>query len=105
MQRSQHIKIQFKFSFLITIVGKIAHDSSTYCQLYVVNSTEVGDTTTFGYGEHCFEQNNLTYLTFFKVTQWIIRTFAFYIFIYYTWVAANYLMKRAQMKKEGGGRG
>jgi hypothetical protein len=89
--------------FMITIIGKIGHDSGTYCQLYVENTTVVGDTTTLGYAEHCFTENSLTYLTFFKVTQWIIRAFAAYIFIYYSYIGAQYLMQQAKIKKGGGG--
>ena len=88
--------------FLITIIGKVGYDSSTYCQLYINNSTDVGDTTSFGYVEHCFEESNQTYLSFFKITQWIIRVFAMYMFVYYSWQGAKFLIARAKMKKEGG---
>ena len=88
--------------YLLTMVGKVAQDSGSYCQLYVANSTEIStNTTSFDYVERCFDEEETTHTMFFKLTQWIMRVFAAYIFIYYSYKAIKYLADRAREKKKG----
>lgn len=70
---------------IAVLVGKTALDYKDDCSWLVMNDTISGDYTVYNYDYQCHENTNTTAETFYKVTTWIMRIVAIYIFLYFVY--------------------
>ena len=82
-----HFILQLMILFFIlsavVLVGKVSLNSNDDCSFEVINSTIVGNTTTYAHDYVCVSNPSTTALTFYKSTLWFMSLILSYIFIYF----------------------
>lgn len=83
----------FFLFFGIILLGKATLDSNNYCDTVVNQTVEdsVTNTTTYTYDYVCIENTTSTSLTFYKGTLWLVRIFALYLLIYFTYEVLKFI--------------
>lgn len=85
-------------TFLI-LVPKVMIDNNDYCEILANETITQDNVTTFDYTRVCFNNPNSTTTAFFKGMNWILISFALYIFIYLTYIIFTKLSEEVKQRK------
>lgn len=70
---------------IVVLIGKAALDYKDDCSWVVANSTTSGGYDIYNYNYQCHTNDKTTADTFYKITLWIMRIVAIYIFLYFVY--------------------
>lgn len=84
--------ILFFFSFyLVLLCAKVVLDDQQDCEILLKNETVTGNFTNYDYERVCFDTGNNTGNIVFKIVNYLIRLFNWYMYFLIVYIAGEFI--------------